>query len=474
MSHSSDYNSAANIALKALTQFLNESELGKVGVLHRPVPEEIIADLDIEFWLKNGGLAESKLVEFLQHYLKSTTRLHHPCYMAHQVSAPNALASVADMIHGAINNPMAVYEMGPANTSIELAVLNWMLKHIGWDSMSMGTGNKSSSGGVLTHGGSLANLTALLAARADLEPNAWNVGTPNDLVVLCSSEAHYSVARSISIIGLGQNAMVALPCDKFGRILPDKIHSVIEQQKINGKRIMAIVASACSTGTGLFDPLREIGEICQRESVWLHVDAAHGAPALLSADTAFLLDGITLADSVIWDAHKMMQTSALCTAVLTKKESSLDNTFHQNASYLIYDHQLTGIDFLNRTIECTKAGLGLKAFFAIAFQGTKAMGDFVASRFNLTKQFYEVIKNRPGFECPYEPQSNILCFRYGRDSEQQVKIREELLANETFHIKSVNLSGSRYLRLTVMNDNTNLETLEKLLKSIENCNAIKK
>ncbi len=467
MSHSSEYASAAQIALTALTKYLADGESGNGPVLHRPLPAVIADDLRLSHWMMHGGLAESDFEDFLSCYLHSSTRLRHPGYIAHQVSAPNALASVADMLHGAMNNPMAVYEMGAANATIELVVLNWMLKHIGWRPMSIDNSGGESGGGVLTHGGSLANLTALLAARAAIEPDAWVEGVPDDLVVLAAPDAHYSVARSISILGLGKRSLIALPTDRFGRIKPEQIHATVEGVRASGRRVMALVASACSTGTGLFDPLRAIGEICRSEEIWLHVDAAHGAPALLSSRTSALLDGLELADSTIWDAHKMMQTAALSTAILTRSEKHLDQTFQQEASYLIYDHQLVGVDFLHRTVECTKAALGLKAFFAIAHQGSAALGDFVADRFDLAKRFHEVIAARPGFECPYWPESNILCFRYGRNDEAQVRVRESLMDNGSYHIESTKIEGRRYLRLAIMNGQTSVETLEGLLEEIE-------
>lgn len=465
--HATRYASVGQIALTALVRFLEDSERGLKPVLHRLPPKQISDSLRIAHWMERGGLEGNEFKVFLSDYLSHATRLHHPGFMSHQVSAPNALASVADMLHGAINNPMAVYEMGPANATIELAVLNWMLGHVGWQPMSADKKSSDSGGGVLTHGGSLANLTALLAARAAIAPDSWVEGVPGDLVVLAASASHYSISRSVSILGLGQRAVVALPTDDLGRILPAEVAPVIEGIRASGKRVMALVANACSTGTGLFDDLRAIGEVCRATDIWFHVDAAHGAPALLSSRTSGLLDGVELADSLVWDAHKMMQTAALSTAVLVRSEKHLDRTFQQKASYLIYDKQLTGIDFLHRTVECTKAALGLKAFFAIAQQGSKAMGDFVADQFQTTHQFYDIISARPGFECPYEPESNILCFRYGKDDETQISIREALMAEERFHITSTEISGRRYLRLTVMNMNTNVSTLQGLLTSIE-------
>src|SRR5690606_37004977 len=276
---------------------------------------------------------------------------------AHQTATPDFPAALADFVHGVINNPVNSDEMGAAAATVEFEVLRWMLEKVGFPA----------GGGVLTHGGSLANLTALLAARARAVPEAWDEGVPGDLVILASPSAHYSISRAASILGLGQRAVVPLETDELGRIDPSRLPD------ISGRRVMALVAAACSTGTGLYDDLRAIGEWCREHGVWFHVDGAHGASALLSDRHAHLLDGLGLADSVIWDAHKMLRTSALAAAVLVRREGDLDAAFKQEASYLFYGDQ--GFDQIVRTVECTKAELGLKVFLNLAWRGERGLGE---------------------------------------------------------------------------------------------------
>ena len=152
------------------------------------------------------------LEEWLPRYLDATVRLHHPGSMAHQVAVPSTGAAVADLIHGATNNPMAIYEMGAAGATIEREVVRWMLDKVGFG---------SGAAGVLTSGGSLANLTALLAARAHVAPDAWRAGTPSDLALLAPPSAHYSVRRAAAILGLGEDAVLELEVDELERIRPD-------------------------------------------------------------------------------------------------------------------------------------------------------------------------------------------------------------------------------------------------------------
>jgi L-2,4-diaminobutyrate decarboxylase len=248
--------------------------------------------------------------------------------------------------------------------------------------------------------------------------------------------------------------------------------AALERVRASGRRPMALVAAACATGTGLYDHLAGIADFTEEHGIWLHVDAAHGASALLSPRHRGLLDGIQRADSVIWDAHKLLRTSSLCAAVLLRRGGDLMDAFHQKASYLFYDEQdNAGVDLLERAVECTKATLGVKLFLNLAWRGEEGLGEYVAERYDRTLSFYDLIRSRSGFECPYPPESNILCFRRGQDSERQVAIRERLLAEGDFHLSSTEVGGERYLRITVMAPATDVETIKRLLDAIERIDA---
>lgn len=440
------FTKAAAVTVSELAAYVEESQRGQVPVVRQRPPAEIAGRLRLAELIREGGLSTETYQDFLHAFLSEGTRLHHPAYLAHQVASPDFPAALADFIHGATNNPMAIYEMGAAAATVEFEVIRWMLEKAGFPR----------GAGVLTHGGSLANLTALLAARAHAAPEAWANGTPDDLVILAPPSAHYSVSRAASIMGLGQKAVVELPTDELGRL------AVTRFPEISGKRPIALVASACATGTGLHDDLRAVGQWCRDRDIWFHVDGAHGASALLSPAHRHLLDGVELADSLIWDAHKMLRTSSLAAAVLVRREGALDAAFQQDASYIFYGDQ--GFDLIGRTVECTKAELGLKIFLNLAWRGERGLGDFVAGRYAAAHRFWELARRRPGFALPYEPESNIVCFRYG--TADPAGIRERMMADGTFYLTSTILNGVRHLRVTVMNPATDDSHLERLLDEI--------
>lgn len=464
------FKSAATRTVQALAEYAKSSRAG-AGPAVKLAPIRALAEsLDVPRLIREGGLFEDRWPAFLDDYLAATTRLHHPGYMAHQVAAPHPAGAIAALIDGFTNNAMAVYEMGPAATAIEFAVLNWMLEKAGWTPAPW-PGSSPRDGthgaGVLTHGGSLATLTVLIAARRRAAPDVWAEGNPPGLAVMASPHAHYSIARAVGIMGLGHRAIISLDTDDNGAILPDRIPPAFERARTEGRRPFVLVANACSTPVGRYDPLRDIAAICREHDVWLHVDGAHGAAALLSPRLRHLLDGLELADSLVWDAHKLLRAPALCAAVLVRSARDLDNAFVQEGSYLFHEKFQPGIDMIGRTIECTKAGLGLKAFFVLAALGENGIARYVEQATDLARRSFALINRRPGFSCPVEPQSNILCFRYGEDDAMQMELRNRLIMEGDFHISTTEFRGHRYLRLVFMNPGTDESVVEALLDRIE-------
>jgi L-2,4-diaminobutyrate decarboxylase len=346
--------------------------------------------------------------------------------------------------------------MGAAGAVLEREVVRWMLGKVGFD--------PDVGGGVLTNGGSLANLTALLAARARVAPDAWQSGVQGDLAVLAPPSVHYSIRRAAAILGLGEDGIVELEVDELERIRPERLDDALLRCKAAGRRPLALVAASPATSTGLHDDLRPIGEFCRNHGIWFHADAAHGASALLSSRYRRLLDGIDQADSVVWDAHKLLRTSGLCAAVLVRCDEDLPNAFRQRADYLFDESDSIGFDLVDRAIECTKTTLGLKLFLSLAWEGERGLGDYVTSRYDMTRQFYDALATRPGITCPYRPESNILCFRV--DGADQLGVRERLLDEGRLHIGTTTINGERHLRLVLMSPDTGETTLSELVAAV--------
>lgn len=467
-----DFVAVINKILPQIEAYLQESMQGNGRVLHQELASKLSGDLNLNKWIREGGISVDNVSEFVQTYLDNSQRMHHPHYIGHQVSSHHLASAVADFISGAINNPMAIYEMGPSGAVIEQTIINWMLEKAGWfvgESIEDFTQLEGNGSGVLTHGGSMANLTALLAARARIAPEAWDEGNPGDLVVMGSEVAHYSIARAISIIGMGKRNLVTVPTTDMEVLKPEHLEERYNHAIDYGKRVMAVVANACATSTGLYDPIDEIGQFCNENGLWFHVDGAHGASALVSERESHFLSGLHRADSMIWDTHKMLRTTTLCAAVLFKDGKSLANTFQQKGSYLFHDKEKPGFDLMPYTVECTKSGIGTKLFWVLAAEGEKGLADYIDHQYSITRKFYELITAHDDFECPYYPEANIICFRYkSGDSSNayQLGIRNELVKRANYYITSTEISGVRYLRMTVINKLTAESHIKGLLSEI--------
>lgn len=434
-----------------LDQYVQQSESGEVHVTKmRP-----LSDMKDLFQLKKSN-NEKELLEMIDTYLDHGTHIHNPQYIGHQVAKPHVGASVADLIHGVINNSAAVYDMGQAGNVIEINVIEWMCSKLGWGNDSFG---------VLTAGGSAANLTAMLTARANICPDVWDNGNDPKLVALVPDVSHYCVARTMSIMGLGAKNILTMPTDKMGKVIIGEVPEIIEKAIADGLKPFVMVANACSTSVGSHDDLNAFADISEKYGLWFHVDGAHGASALLSDKYKSLLTGIERADSVVWDTHKMMGTSSLCGAALFKDRKTMDKTFHQDASYLNDGKSMNSFAFFPFTLECTKPAYGLKVYLMYAMIGEQGFEDHLDHLYDNARDFQKYINEQDDFMAPITPESNIIVFKYGK-SDNQKNVYDALLANGDFHITYTEFKDEAWLRLTVMNPLTTNEHIEKLLEHI--------
>lgn len=423
----------------------------------------------LEGWrerLRLGGGAAP--LDLLGAIVDGSTRLHHPRYLGHQVSAPLPLAALAHSAVALLNNSAAVFEMGPVASAIEQALLRWMAGKLGFG---------EDADGVFVSGGSLANLLGLLAARHERAGfSVWRAGAHAGppLAALTSSQSHYSSGRAVQLMGWGEAGLVKVACDARYRLRPEELEGAKAAAERAGRRVVAVVASACSTSTGSFDPLEPIAEFCERHGLWMHVDGAHGTSAALSPAHRRKLAGIERADSVVWDAHKMLMMPSLSTAIVFRDGAVARRLFAQEAAYLFPDD--TVLELGQRTIECTKPMLALPLFVCLATYGEAMFAEHVASCFELAARFGRHLAEQPDFELAVEPECNIVCFRHlpaalraaplAQQNQHQAQVRERLLTDGAFYPVQTTLGGMVHLRITIINPLTTESDLAALLEAI--------
>jgi L-2,4-diaminobutyrate decarboxylase len=408
--------------------------------------------------------------ELSEKLLQQSIHLHHPRCCGHQVAPPAPITALAELFSAFLNNSMAVYEVGPAGTAIEKAVLGWLAQRLG---MAPG------ADGILTSGGSLGNLTGLLAARRERGgSDAWEEGPRGGLpmAVMVSEESHYSVDRALKIMGLGSQGLIKLPVNERLQVRPELLESLLLAARTNGRQVIAIVANACSTSTGAYDPLSEIGEFAKKNGLWFHVDAAHGGAARFSPKYRHRVRGLEEADSLVIDFHKMMLCPALATAVLFRDGTVLQRIFSQKASYLLSEQQMPWQDIARNTVECTKKMMGLKIMMLLKTAGEGVFSEYITRTYDLARDFAAVLKAESDFRLAVEPQANIVCFRHqpgrvpaGQWGSYNAELRRQLIADGRFYIVQTAIAGEIYLRVTLMNPFTNLDDLQELLAEIRDC-----
>ena len=415
----------------------------------------------------HAGMSPSAVLDVLSmHMLDDATQLHHPGFVGHQVAPSLPLAALCDFAAAFTNNGMAVYEMGQQGTAMELHVVDWMAKQLGLG---------SAAGGVLTSGGTLATLTALLAMRQARA--GWDVWTDGSIggpppAVLVSEQAHYCADRAVRIMGWGEGGLIRVPVDDTYRMRTDLLPEYLARAQQAGRRVLGVIGSACSTATGSFDPLVPIADFCAAHDLWMHVDGAHGAALALSGKYADRLDGIGRADSVIWDAHKMLLQPALVTAVLFKDARHSAGAFAQDASYLLGPRgEAAWYDLAGRTFECTKRMMSFKLYATLAAYGPALFDAYVTRTVDLAHDFAALLRAQPDFEVAVEPQANIVCFRHlpagvADLDAHQAAVRMRIITRGMFYPVQTMLRGTRWLRTSLMHPFTSRDDLQRLLDEV--------
>ena len=214
-------------------------------------------------------------------------------FFGYVMGSGEPVGALGDLFASVINQNGTAWRSGPATTVIERTVISWLAQAIGCDGF----------GGILTSGGSLANLMGLAMAREAKAP-ANQAGVAGSSVVYASSEVHMSIGKALALLGLGRDNLRLLPADDDLRLSPAALGKAVAADRAAGRTPLAVVACAGTTVSGAVDPVAELVEVARDEDLWVHVDGAYGLPAALVEPDTFA--GIADVDSLSMDAHKWL------------------------------------------------------------------------------------------------------------------------------------------------------------------------
>lgn len=358
---------------------------------------EVAAALREPIMPERGEPYEALLTDLFERIIPASMDTTAPGHMAYVPGGGIFLAAVAELIASATNRQTAFASAAPGLAQLETNVVSWFCRMLGLP---------ATAGGLLTSGGSIANLTALVAAREALLSDDHRRG-----VLYLSDEAHHSVRKAAMIAGLPDGHVRALPSDAGFRLRAETLEEAIRRDRAAGLVPFLVVATAGTTGTGAVDDLAALATVASREGLWLHVDAAYGGFFALTGRGRDVLAGIERADSVTLDPHKSLFLPFGTGCLVVRDRRALSRTFARRGAYLQPDPAADLLDVCDLGPELTRPARGLRVWLPLKMHGAAAFRDTLDEKLDLARRAADSLRRLPNLEIVTEPTLSLFCFR---------------------------------------------------------------
>jgi aromatic-L-amino-acid/L-tryptophan decarboxylase len=375
----------------------------------------------------------------------------HPRFFARIGSPSNYMSVLADAVASGYNVFTGSWTGGSGPATVELVVLDWLRELCGLP---------EGADGVLVTGGSVASLVALAAARTA----RFGDRAPAQAVAYVSSEGHASIARALRVLGVAQVRVVTAGPDC--RLTAGAVRAAVEADLAAGLSPFCLTANAGTTSSGAVDPLPELADVCAEHGLWLHVDGAYGAPAVLTEAGRVTLAGLGRADSLVLDPHKWLFQPYEIGCVLVREPGLLERTFALSAAVL-RDTMGLEVSFRDRSVQLSRGGRALKLWLSIRVFGLAAFRDAIARGIALAEHAEAVLRARPGWEVVTPAQLAIVCFRRAGDDALQSRIADAMVAGGYAAPSTTEIGGRVVLRMCTINPRTTEEDVETTIDHME-------
>ena len=407
-----------------------------------------------------GRDPQEVLERALRDVLPFAARVDHPRFFAFVPSAPTWPGVVADYLAAGFNIFQGTWLGSGGPSQLELVVIDWIREWVGYP---------ETAGGLFTSGGSAAILDALVAARE-------HAGAPDRPAILMSDQTHSAVERAARIVGVRRDAIVNIPADERFRLAPAALEAAIDRARRAGLTPIAVCANAGTTNTGIVDPLHAIADICAREKVWMHVDAAYGGFAILGERGKRELAGMERADSLSLDAHKWLYQPFEAGCLLVKDIATLMRAFSVDPDYL-QDTRLglEHVNFADRGYQLTRSFRALKVWMSIQTFGLAAFREAIDRTIGFAADAGALVEASDDLELLSRPSLGVVCFRYrpvGDDwtaerlESLNAAIQSRVIESGTAMISSTRLRGVYSLRLCIMSHQTVWDDVRETIEQI--------
>jgi aromatic-L-amino-acid decarboxylase len=403
-----------------VTQLVTEyfSEVSNLPVFPQTSGGQTTRKLGASLPIEGEPLGE--LLDDCRAILDDSRHNGHPRFFGYVASPSTPPGAFADLIASSLNANVTSWRSGPAATEIERTVISWLGSLIGYG---------DDTAGILTSGGSMANLTALMIAhraRANREVAAeglWNSGAP--MTVYASEQIHMSMPKAADILGLGRRQLRLVECDDRFRLNVSALRDRITKDIEIGLKPFCVVASAGTVNTGAVDPLDEIAQVAKEFGLWFHIDGAYGALAAADETKRPLFRGLERADSVSLDPHKWLYVPLDCGCLLFRDAAQARAAFSfDDADYIKVQEQTSeeSFAFWNYGPELSRRFRALKIWLTLRYYGTRRIAAAISEDNALASYLGQEVDRAEDFELLAYPELSICCFRYvppGLQSKRQ-------------------------------------------------------
>lgn len=396
------------------------------------------------------------ILERLRPAIRKSFNTAGPGYLAFIPGGGILSAAVADLIAVSTNRYVGVRPPSPALAQIEETAITWLAGIMGYP---------KSAGGILTSGGSLSTLSAIVAAREQKLPDDFSKGT-----IYMSEETHYCVAKAARIAGLRDWQVRRIGVDARRRIDSAALARAIEADRIKGLKPFFLVANVGTTNTGAIDDIPRLVSIGRNHSMWVHADAAYGGFFRLAEGGRDLMPEIEECDSITLDPHKGMFLPYGNGCLLVRDPESLKRAHSMEAEYLHDVKTQTSPNFADLSPELSRDFRGLRLWLPLMLHGVDAFKEAIEEKLSLTRWAYEQLRGDSRFQILDEPQLSVIAFRLKGEGAMADEVNEELMrrvnARGRVFLSSTKLDGRYVIRLCVLSFRTHLDRVKDAVEAI--------
>jgi aromatic-L-amino-acid decarboxylase len=384
------------------------------------------------------------------------TALHTsgPGYLGYIPGGGLPMSAVADLIAGITNRYVGLWMAAPGLVALETNVIRWFCAMAGLP---------ESAGGVLTSGGSIANLIAVVTARRERLPVNFLSGT-----LYTSAHAHHSVRKAAMLAGFPAENVREIPLDAQFRMRTDLLLERIAADRAAGLTPFCVVASAGTTAMGAVDPLPAIATICEQQSLWMHVDAAYGGFFLLTHRGSKALAGIERADSITLDPHKGLFLPYGTGCILVRDRERLQRAHSVSADYLPAPQtEEDRWDFAEMSPELSRDARGLRVWLPLKLAGAGAFRTQLDEKLDLARDAVEVVRSHACLEVVAEPTLSLFAFRVRGDEAATRALISAINQRQRVFLTGVPLEGGWVIRVCVLSFRTHAAHMKHFAEDLE-------